>query len=283
MARICSNCSTDITYKPEFDGLRGSLCFKCKYTFDEFGGEAYFFAKREYEKRLSVWESEYGAKWAVYNQKLIYVSYGETIQTCLFLISFIFVFFKQIDTFVNFLLVCFILWPINKIHRSFIEKGACPSPPKPPVPISGLLKSEPVMFLNYDFDHYKLSSLYNEWQGYPPDWSIRKTICRQRDDHKCQLCGQTEHLHVHHIKPVSYFSNHTLKNLIVLCRSCHMKQEYWNHNVLVWEHIRANRKFLVRAYTRKNGKVVLSHFSKRGKRGRFWKNVKNTRFKNLHK
>jgi len=60
--------------------------------------------------------------------------------------------------------------------------------------------------------------------GYPPDWEFRTTKVKERDGCCCQNCGRTEHLQVHHKKPVGGGGTHHLFNLISLCRSCHVKQ-----------------------------------------------------------
>jgi hypothetical protein len=74
------------------------------------------------------------------------------------------------------------------------------------------------------------------WQGgisyypYPEDWteSLRESI-RERDNYICQLCGihQDEldiKLDIHHI---DYDKNNlSPRNLISLCRSCHLKTNY---------------------------------------------------------
>jgi len=77
------------------------------------------------------------------------------------------------------------------------------------------------------------------WLGgngkYPQEWTFGiKKIIRNRDDHKCRLCGldesqQSRNLDVHHID----YDKHNLSpdNLMALCRSCHAKtnfnREYW--------------------------------------------------------
>ena len=69
------------------------------------------------------------------------------------------------------------------------------------------------------------------WQGgitndpYPPKWNkLLKDEIKNRDGHKCQMCGVSQlecihHLCVHHID----YNKHNLssKNLITLCSSCH--------------------------------------------------------------
>jgi 5-methylcytosine-specific restriction endonuclease McrA len=53
-------------------------------------------------------------------------------------------------------------------------------------------------------------------------------LALERDGHRCRQCGATEHLEVHHDKPVDTFGPdeypHELENLITLCSSCHKKR-----------------------------------------------------------
>ena len=44
--------------------------------------------------------------------------------------------------------------------------------------------------------------------------------------HKCKICGSTERLEVHHIKPVLEYPEaiFDMDNGIVLCKSCHIQQ-----------------------------------------------------------
>ena len=43
----------------------------------------------------------------------------------------------------------------------------------------------------------------------------------QRDGWRCQRCGRSKDLHVHHLVKRSELSDDTLDNLITLCSSCH--------------------------------------------------------------
>lgn len=91
----------------------------------------------------------------------------------------------------------------------------------------------------------KLSGENNHnWKGgksfepYPMDWTndLREAI-RKRDDYVCQMCGihqdelkgWNKKLDIHHIDYDK--DNLDPKNLITLCKSCHMKtnsnREYW--------------------------------------------------------
>ena len=49
---------------------------------------------------------------------------------------------------------------------------------------------------------------------------------KQRDGNKCVLCGSSDRLNAHHIKPVSLYPEcrNDIDNGITLCRPCHLKQ-----------------------------------------------------------
>lgn len=60
-------------------------------------------------------------------------------------------------------------------------------------------------------------------------WKVVRDSAKERDGYECQLCGSSEMLDVHHIKPVrefeDYMDAHTIDNVVTLCRSCHRKVE----------------------------------------------------------
>jgi len=47
-----------------------------------------------------------------------------------------------------------------------------------------------------------------------------------RDGWRCQVCGSTAELQVHHLKFRSRLGSDTLDNLIVLCAGCHRFQHF---------------------------------------------------------
>ena len=58
----------------------------------------------------------------------------------------------------------------------------------------------------------------------PPDWDERRRIIFNRDGGRCQRCGinmELDECHIHHIKPRARGGDHSLTNLVTLCRSCH--------------------------------------------------------------
>ena len=46
----------------------------------------------------------------------------------------------------------------------------------------------------------------------------------ERDGWRCQSCGSSKDLHVHHLRKRSKLGNDALDNLIVLCACCHRSQ-----------------------------------------------------------
>ena len=46
---------------------------------------------------------------------------------------------------------------------------------------------------------------------------------RERDGWRCQICGRSNELQVHHICPRSKLGDDTGENLITLCNTCHRK------------------------------------------------------------
>ena len=59
-------------------------------------------------------------------------------------------------------------------------------------------------------------------------WSECRLKILERDQYKCVICGNKEHLQVHHLIPRTvkeHWLNH--ENLITVCASCHK----WNKNL----------------------------------------------------
>ena len=74
--------------------------------------------------------------------------------------------------------------------------------------------------------------LHPLWKGghipieeYGAQWRGIRAKVRARNGHRCQICGSTANLQVHHITPFRYQRRHDLTDLITLCASCHMKVE----------------------------------------------------------
>ncbi len=64
---------------------------------------------------------------------------------------------------------------------------------------------------------------------YGSTWPKARAQALARDDHRCQVCGATQDLHVHHLRPVRLFTSpadaHRPDNLITLCARCHQRAE----------------------------------------------------------
>jgi hypothetical protein len=58
------------------------------------------------------------------------------------------------------------------------------------------------------------------------DWDIMRKKALKRDNYKCQFCGKTRKVVVHHIVGYNVSEDNSLDNLITLCVSCHVKLEW---------------------------------------------------------
>ncbi len=72
----------------------------------------------------------------------------------------------------------------------------------------------------------------NDPNDYGPDWAAQRNRARDRDGHRCQICGTPERgrAHdVHHKTPFrafeSYREANRLSNLVTLCPACHQQAE----------------------------------------------------------
>ena len=57
-------------------------------------------------------------------------------------------------------------------------------------------------------------------------WKLIRVEVLYKYNYKCVKCGETDKLDVHHVIPFSKVKEHEINNLIVLCRSCHRKEEW---------------------------------------------------------
>lgn len=93
-------------------------------------------------------------------------------------------------------------------------------------------------------------------KGNPPDWSARRNAVFERDHHSCQVpgCPSIDELEVHHKEAVNRGSdeeaNHSLENLISLCRFHHFLAD--NFHSKVADRICSNRYNAVPAYEKQN-------------------------------
>ena len=53
------------------------------------------------------------------------------------------------------------------------------------------------------------------------DYQVLRDQVLKRDGWRCQLCGTSNNLEVHHIRSRSRLGDDTLQNLITLCAKCH--------------------------------------------------------------
>jgi len=69
-----------------------------------------------------------------------------------------------------------------------------------------------------------------------PDWLPLRKLVLERDGYKCVKCGMGQEearerghtLSIHHIVPWRDTQDNSMENLITLCQSCHMKEEWAN-------------------------------------------------------
>jgi 5-methylcytosine-specific restriction endonuclease McrA len=65
------------------------------------------------------------------------------------------------------------------------------------------------------------------------EWNILRLECFERDSFACQHCGKKQlELHAHHVIPYRISYDNSLVNLLTLCQSCHMKEEWRIDNIL---------------------------------------------------
>jgi len=57
----------------------------------------------------------------------------------------------------------------------------------------------------------------------------------KRDDYRCQGCGNTRHLELHHIIFRSQGGKDEADNLVMLCRRCHQRTHKNNEWRRYWE------------------------------------------------
>jgi predicted restriction endonuclease len=58
------------------------------------------------------------------------------------------------------------------------------------------------------------------------DYNLLRHRVLERDGWRCQNCGSSKDLHVHHLKKRSKLGDDALDNLITLCLICHKRQNH---------------------------------------------------------
>ncbi|PYU19078.1 MAG: hypothetical protein DMG30_25485 [Acidobacteria bacterium] len=64
--------------------------------------------------------------------------------------------------------------------------------------------------------------------GPEPYVQLRRKVL-ERDGWRCQICGRTESLEVHHIHRRSLLGDDVAENLITLCARCHQEAHRQGH------------------------------------------------------
>jgi len=244
MNRCCYKCGKDLSIEPAIKGLRGLLCFTCRYKLDEAGGERFVVETELYPERQAAWQAEFGKQWEMRSRlsnrlnrfsALAFISAGVILVALYFSIQFVAapaVLYLVVLLIVD-LCVCFGL-------STLAEKCKGSPPPNKPQKNPIALSSEPTLLfdgnsnadLNPKFTHYRPCNPQDS--PYPPDWNERRIKCFIRDNRQCRLCKeQKRNLQAHHVIPRSRDGSHSLQNLITLCAKCHEKQEYYGHKTFI--------------------------------------------------
>ncbi len=280
MDRRCATCSRDLRNEPAIRGLRGSLCFPCRVRYDVAGGQEYVLAREEFNVSRAAWDAHHQVAWILARRLLARASTLGGLAAFGGYVTIGVAVFVPMDAKLALggfsAAVALVLWLAQRRARERALGLNAQPPPLEPHPNSGSLTGRPELEFDATFDAVG-DRTFDEVQGYPPDWAVRKDRVRKRDDHVCRLCGSTDGLHVHHVLPVSFGGIHSPQNLVTLCRRCHMSQGYWQHQALVRQNIRANRRYPVQSYVRSDGTLVRAHSSRVGRRGRFWSAVRRER------
>lgn len=102
---------------------------------------------------------------------------------------------------------------------------------KPDVESTDIEKSIPVILENITRSSSALSeikarltSIYDYFLSYPPDWDERKNKVIIRDGDNCSGCRGWRNLHLHHMTPLSRGGNNATTNLKLLCENCHSNE-----------------------------------------------------------
>ena len=78
--------------------------------------------------------------------------------------------------------------------------------------------------LLFSYTKKDLSSIYDYFLSYPPDWDERRELLINAGGNFCSKCRRSLNLHVHHIKRLSDGGSNELSNLKLLCETCHSNE-----------------------------------------------------------
>ncbi len=76
---------------------------------------------------------------------------------------------------------------------------------------------------------WECNDKYYAYIIHPEFWNVAKAVALDEANHKCEECGATANLEVHHIEPLEHLEErfnspkNNQANLRVLCRGCHKK------------------------------------------------------------
>lgn len=98
--------------------------------------------------------------------------------------------------------------------------GGAPSTAKLDMELAALTDSLRSTEAEYKNTHFIILSIFDKMLDYPPDWSDRTEIVKNRDVN-CVSCRGGKFLQVHHISPLSKGGDNKTSNLCLLCEACH--------------------------------------------------------------
>jgi len=67
------------------------------------------------------------------------------------------------------------------------------------------------------------------------EYKLNRAKALRRDGNKCRICGSTEKLECHHIRPRSLGVDHSLHNLATVCSACHHDLHRVRSATRVWQ------------------------------------------------
>lgn len=267
---ICNICNRNLFGRPAFIGTSGLQCFLCRYMIDVRGGERYLSELPDYRARYEIWAGNYGKQWEEYElgnhsprmlelrkRNQLFRTLGKISIFIAPIALWLVLSWSRTDAlsairlvtivglWIGVTLTLFTIAGHNERQIIRLSTKPCPGPPKPPdksvyneydgicdAPPSYRGDVYPEMRFNQHFNSSSIRAYDND-KTYPPDWESRRQEILERDGKSCVICGEQEHLHIHHVRPISWGGCHTPQNLITLCRNCHEQQFYFDHQDLV--------------------------------------------------